>query len=231
MDNIFTSDRDKRLIRTLYLIAFVCLLLFLALTLPVVQQSANLQSVDQRILLSLQALRTGPLNYFFLIITTFANRITQIIVTIVAFIILCLLHHYREGLWMAVMQLTASYGVNHLVKYVVGRPRPTVVESLVSEGTFSYPSGHAMGALMLYGGLVFLICHLVGVNTGLKKCLYVLTGLIVLLIGVSRLYVGVHYPSDVLAGFLLGGACLSFAIALYYRFVAKNDERIFYNYV
>jgi undecaprenyl-diphosphatase len=92
----------------------------------------------------------------------------------------------------------------NLVKTIVGRPRPPV-EALTKVSTSGFPSGHAAGSLALIGALLIVIAP-----RGLRARRLLLLGGIVLAlaIGASRVYLGVHYPSDVLAGWLLSGTWL-----------------------
>lgn len=101
--------------------------------------------------------------------------------------------------------------VNHLIKIVVKRPRPDLM--IVAETGYSFPSGHAMMSLALFGILIYFACRYIK-NKPLK--IFVVAGLIVLtiLIGFSRIYLGVHYLSDVLAGF-----SLSFASVIAFTFL------------
>src|SRR5690606_36751376 len=93
----------------------------------------------------------------------------------------------------------------HLLKHAVARPRPEVVSHLVEVSTLSFPSGHAMGAALTYGTLAVLAARFAPGRAS-KICLGVLAVLITLLVGMSRVYLGVHWPSDVLAGWCAGAA-------------------------
>jgi len=90
---------------------------------------------------------------------------------------------------------------NKLLKALVQRPRPEL-EQLVSQGGYSFPSGHSLSAMAFYGMLaIILLARLKGNK---KYWIAALLGLLILLIGVSRIYVGVHYASDVIAGLCEG---------------------------
>lgn len=92
--------------------------------------------------------------------------------------------------------------INLLLKFVYQRPRPDFFP-LMFESTYSFPSGHAMNSFIFYACLAYFINR----NTKSRKIrIYTVAffGLLVLLIGVSRIYLGVHYPSDVLAGYIAG---------------------------
>lgn len=91
--------------------------------------------------------------------------------------------------------------LNQLAKGLFGRERPKLWSSLAPEATFSFPSGHAMGAMALGATLALLLWP-----TRWRYPMLVSGSLFVFLVGVSRVYLGVHYPSDVLAGWMAGWA-------------------------
>ena len=139
------------------------------------------------------------------------------VVVITALIILLI---YTLGLhWETVMALIAaalSTGVNVLVKDLVQRPRPTVgmVNVIDTLNSFSFPSGHVMYYLGFLGFIGFLVFSLL--KPSLKRSLLlVLIGIPVLLIGISRIYLGEHWASDVLGSYLLGTLTLVATIQLY----------------
>ncbi len=113
-------------------------------------------------------------------------------------------HHYSAGmLWVAVI---GSGLINTVLKLTFNRPRPDVFPWRTQHvGLASFPSGHAMTSIVVYGTLAFLIARLAP-SRRLKRLTWALAVLVIVLVGLSRLYLGVHYPSDVLAGFVIGGA-------------------------
>ena len=121
--------------------------------------------------------------------------------------------------WEALMALFAalfSVGLNVLVKDLIQRPRPgaTLVHVLAMLKDFSFPSGHVMFYTGFYGFIIFLAFTLL--KPSLKRSLLlVVFGLLVLLIGVSRIYVGEHWASDVVGAYLLGTLTLVAIIQLY----------------
>jgi undecaprenyl-diphosphatase len=113
-------------------------------------------------------------------------------------------HHYSAALlWVAVL---GSGFVNTVLKVTFNRPRPDVFPWRTQHvGLASFPSGHAMTSIVVYGTLAFLIARLAPTPL-LKRLTWALAALVIVLVGLSRLYLGVHYPSDVMAGFVIGGA-------------------------
>jgi undecaprenyl-diphosphatase len=103
--------------------------------------------------------------------------------------------------------------VDSLVKVAVDRPRPVVDHPVATALGKSFPSGHAMSSVVTYGAL--LVVFLPMLRSGLRRVAVVATTVLVLAIGVSRLLLGVHFVSDVVGGFVLGGAWLAGAIATF----------------
>jgi undecaprenyl-diphosphatase len=99
-----------------------------------------------------------------------------------------------------------GWGCYGLLKWVVARPRPAVVERLDGAGWWSFPSGHAMASVIVLGLAVVLLTQ--------KRRAWAVVGLLLLLIAFSRVYLGVHYPSDVIAGLFGGMAWVGAAVAL-----------------
>lgn len=99
----------------------------------------------------------------------------------------------------------------YAMKALVGRARPSGLIPSMIETSSSFPSGHATAAMALYGFLAYFLCALFPER---KAMVLTAAALLIGIIGFSRLYLGVHFPSDVLAGYLVGGLCLLLGIAI-----------------
>lgn len=115
---------------------------------------------------------------------------------------------------MAAVNLLLSGLVNAGFKYIIHRDRPHILK-LIEVGGLSFPSGHSMTSMSFYGFLIYLCCR--NVRPAAKYKIICALWLLVLLIGLSRVYLGVHYASDVLGGFSLG----IFWVGLYSLIVDK----------
>lgn len=120
-------------------------------------------------------------------------------------ILLIFLKNKKTGICIAI-NLGLSALVNFTIKQIIQRPRP-VGHRIIDESGYSLPSGHSMVSMAFYGFLIYLIYKNVK-NKYLKTVLIVLLTILIISIGVSRIYLGVHYVSDVLAGFLVAIAYL-----------------------
>lgn len=125
---------------------------------------------------------------------------------------------YLPGLAVALIGAVAS---DYYIKMIVGRARPAGLIQSVTESSFSFPSGHSVLAISFYGFIAFILYELYPKRT---KIVMIGVTVVILLIGFSRLYLGVHFPSDVVAGYILGGLWLLAGIAIKNKF--QSDSRL-----
>jgi membrane-associated phospholipid phosphatase len=128
-------------------------------------------------------------------------------VTIVAALVLLLKRRIAHAALMGAA-LVGGEGLNMALKAAFERPRPSFSEPLATAAGYSFPSGHAMVALAVYGALAFVIATSVKSRRA-QVLIPVAAAVLVLAIGFSRLYLGVHYVSDVLAAYGAGLAWLT----------------------
>ena len=172
-----------------------------------------LKNYDRTVTDFVISFRTPQLTKIFQYITDAGDLYGYIIATFIAAVFFFL--KFRN--WKIIMQLLAVTILaalsNIALKRVINRARPDI-EHLVVVESLSYPSGHAMSATAFYGFLIYLVFK-IKMNKWLKGFLMVLFGFLILLIGTSRIYLGVHFPSDVVGGFLAGLIWVAFCIVLF----------------
>lgn len=134
---------------------------------------------------------------------------------LIAIAALLLVRLRREATLLA-MTILSGWVVNTLIKSLVGRPRPTIVSHLAEAGGSSFPSGHSFNSAVVYLGIALALASL-SARRGVRWSMIVGAALVTALIAVSRVWLGVHYPSDVIAGWLGGTAWALTASALLYR--------------
>ena len=179
-----------------WIILFICLIGFLALAEDVFHKEIMKGDIIGYKIISTFLISdfTTPIAKF---ITNFGGAIFLIILTITLFI---LIKNKKIGLSI-ILNLIVITGLNQILKYILQRPRPTEYR-LIEETGFSFPSGHSMVSMAFYGYLIYFIYKYVK-NKDLKWISIVLLSILICSIGISRIYLGVHYTSDVLGGFLI----------------------------
>src|SRR5919107_3892010 len=162
---------------------------------------------DQTVETLLHDRATPALTAFFLVITALGSLETIGLLGLVVSVILGVRRQWRYlGTWLAA--LAGGVVLNQLLKEFFARPRPYFEHPLLLEASYSFPSSHATMSLICYGMLAYF-CVLALRTWRAKTAVVFGAALLVLLIGFSRMYLGVHYFSDVVAGFASGGIWLS----------------------
>ena len=170
---------------------------------------------DVPILVALHQLATPGVDAFFSLISRLGYLWGVVPVDIAILVWLVLRRRFRDGLFFGLAVL-GSLGINLLAKDHYARFRPDLWLSIAPETTYSFPSGHAMGSVTL-GVAVTLLCW----HSRWRWPVFALAAAFVLLVGTSRVYLGVHYPSDILAGWAAGTA---WVVAMYHL-VAREAPR------
>jgi membrane-associated phospholipid phosphatase len=168
--------------------------------------------VDTRLADWLHEHASPDLTTFFEAVTRLGNVSTLLVVVLLASAVL-----WRKG-WIAELQLLVLAGVGAEIitvglKHGFQRDRPFFSDPLATESSYSFPSGHASVSLAVYGTLGFIAARHLGSRRAQFAVLAGTAGL-VLLIGFSRLYLGVHFLSDVIAGYSLGIAWVALCVVL-----------------
>jgi membrane-associated phospholipid phosphatase len=155
----------------------------------------------------LHSLATPPLTTFFLVVTALGSVETVVLLGV---IVAGVLARRRQWLYLGtwITAVGGSAVLNHLLKDLFARPRPFFEHPLLLETSYSFPSGHAMDSFVVYGMLAYFA--VLALKSWRARTAVVFgAALLVLLIGFSRMYLGVHYFSDVVAGYAAGGVWLS----------------------
>lgn len=155
---------------------------------------------DREILLWINQWSTPVLDQVMLLVTRLGNPATFMGVVAGSLIWMVMTRGFPE----AIVFLVACVGgglLNQEMKLFFARQRPQLWERLVNETTFSFPSGHAMGSLIVYGLLAYILATELSRQAG---WIYGAATLLIGAIGFSRLYLGVHWPTDVIAGYGVG---------------------------
>jgi undecaprenyl-diphosphatase len=190
-------------------IAIACTAAFVELAGHV--QSGATQAFDETVMRWMGAHRIPWIERSLLEITALGTGLVVMMIVVIAALFLIATQHR----FSAFLLLVASAGgivLNAVLKSSFDRPRPQLFEWLTEPSSSSFPSGHAMSSTIVYFTVAYLIARLEK-RRWMRVLTIVASLLLVLLISVSRLYLGVHYPSDVLAGMIIGLAWAGFCLA------------------
>lgn len=152
-------------------------------------------------------------------ITNLGGATVLIVITIILFIVI---KNKKIGLSIAI-NLASIALLNQILKNIVQRPRPTEYR-IIEESGYSFPSGHSMVSMAFYGFLIYLILKYIK-NKKIKPITITFLILIILLIGISRIYLGVHYTSDVIAGFDIAVSYLIVYTSIVDKFLLEKERK------
>lgn len=202
-----------------WIIVFFCLIYFIKIT-----GDVNTKEIMQKDIVGYQLISKYLISDF---ATPIAKCITQFggVIGLIFFAtILAIIVNNRKIAFCIFLNLVNIGILNQSLKHIIQRPRPSEFR-LINESGYSFPSGHSMASTAFYGFLIYLIYKKVK-NKKLKIFLIFVLSLLIVSIGISRIYLGVHYTSDVLAGFLISVSYLAIFTNMIDEFIgtSKNKE-------
>jgi undecaprenyl-diphosphatase len=199
----------KRRPEPLYLAA-IALFIFITLLTGILNNAGWIHTIDQQVIAAVTQFHPVTFKPLLILITSLGNPASLVLLTM-AFAVVLLLKRYRYAALFAASMGALMSLVNVGIKYWVRRPRPFIadpqIRALVHAGGFSFPSGHSSGTMIFYGSMILLAWALLKRQSA-KWLITCLASSMILLTGYSRIFVRVHYPTDVFAGFSLGFALL-----------------------
>lgn len=206
----FTADEKYGLyftLGTIFTLFFIYI--FFGIIRDYIGQEA-LTQFDLRVINLFALLRHSKLNNQMLFITYLAKG--EIIATgTIIFLLIFYLHKKWRFINTLLISVLGGELFVWIIKNIIERPRPPLINALVTESSYSFPSGHTFVAITFYGLLSYFIIQSEK-NKFLKIASFLLTLILISLIGTSRIYLGAHWPSDVFASFAAGLAWLSILI-------------------
>ena len=184
----------------------------------------DIRAFDETIRTFVHGFASGLLTAFMNFVTLLGSTLFLSVVFIGVFIIFIRINWKRAaGLFTATM--VGAVILNFVLKVSFARARPVPFFDTPLPDSYSFPSGHALYAVCFYGMLAWLISARVGKGSQ-KISIWVFAVMIVLLIGLSRIYLGVHYPSDVIAGY---SAAIVWVLAIIWVDLLLKKKSSFFN--
>ena len=201
----------------------VCLVLFFGLTAAVLLGVAD--RWDTTLMLLLAREREPWLTSWMKLLSVVGSGLIEIPLALLLIFGLALRKRKAEAWWYTAAALS-GWALYALAKLAVQRPRPHVIPRLMhGGGWYSYPSGHSMLAPIIFG-LGIIVWAAPWPSPALRRAALTLAALLALAIGFSRVYIGVHYPSDVVGGLLLGTAWSALAMLWWERLRAGRTAEL-----
>ena len=147
-----------------------------------------------------------PLTFVMRMITHMGEPAVLVLLTL-AVAVLWSVEHRARAARLLIFSTLGVVLLNEILKLVFHRPRPAAFFGYQEPSTYSFPSGHSVTSLCFYGVLAWILAARLPSRRS-RAVLYTVAGVLVLLIGFSRVYLGVHYLTDVIGGYALGVAWL-----------------------
>lgn len=218
---IFLKKKDNNIVVHDTLVpGFIFLILYVVWALLVIYKNPFIHSFDQTIIHLIS--NNNPVNIAIATkLTVIGNTSTLTIATIVLFIGLLIAKKFSYAFFSAGLMICAN-GYNWITKHAVERHRPLVHHLFFADG-YSFPSGHSVGSATFFGILIILTILLVK-NKFWRTTLIIIWIIFPLFIGYTRIFCHVHYPSDVVGGWLEGTTfvLLGFSV-LYHSYLKKHN--------
>ena len=194
-EKIITKIKNNKYI--LYISIPLLLIILLITSKVIVGKELYIDKLAYQIFI--EKLRNDKLTTFMKLATKLSNPEVMIVIAIISILFCIKLIKNKKLSLGIILNLAGITIINQILKFIFRRERPTGYRLIEMSG-YSFPSGHAMVSLAFYGLLIYITKRLVK-NKYLKILLITLNIAIIILIGVSRIYLGVHYLSDVLTGY------------------------------
>jgi len=205
MDN----KKDNKMI-----VFWICIFLFIVLTVLVF--TGTIHSFDELVQAFVLDLRTSNLTKIFTIFTNMGGAYALLSISM----LLLLIKRNKKCPFLIALNLMMAFFTSQILKFFFRRSRPAEI-FLVNATGYSYPSGHMLVSSAFYFYILYLINKKVK-NKIIKGILFITTISFVLLIGFSRIYLGVHYTTDVIGGLLLAIAYLIIYIKITKKYLGDN---------
>lgn len=204
--------------RELILFAVAALATFAFVAIADEMREGEVDAIDTRIALAVHRLGTPILDYVMIAFTEIGRGIGHF-VAITAVSVWAIKR--KRGTYVVVLVATtiAAVILNPLLKEAFSRARPTLFEVIKRPDSYSFPSGHAMSAMAIYGGVAAVA---IALRPSARLPIVICAAILIACIGFSRVYLGVHWPMDVLAGWAAGVPFVVVAVHILHRLSRTN---------
>jgi len=204
-----------------FLISFTSIIGFCLMSLWI--SDHKIVHFDRSIIASVQGMETPGLTLIMKCFTFIGSAPFVVVLSLFLLFFLYKVLHHRMELILFVYAVIGSALLNQFLKQFFHRVRPDL-HRLIEIGGYSFPSGHAMNAFTVYTVIAFLLWRHIPYRLG-RGILIAVSAMMILLIGASRIYLGVHYPSDIVGGYFASGFWVGTAILFFQIYKEKRYNR------
>ncbi len=210
-----------KLIRYLLSGFMLCLVSLIGFSsIAILGKDQKLIQFDQELISFIQGFESPTLTLIMKFFTQMGSFPAVFVTTLFVSLFLYFVLKHRIELILFISVVAGTPIINQALKQFFHRPRPDL-HRLIEIGGYSFPSGHAMNAFAVYGIIAFLLWRHIPSRLG-RTILILLSCGFIFMIGTSRIYLGVHYPSDIIGGYFASGCWVSLAIWFFQRYKEKR---------
>lgn len=189
---------------------FLGILICIFIILTILVKTNNIEWFDNFVYNIVINLRNDVFTSILIFITNLGGITSVIVIALITSLALFLFKKKKDSI-AVIANLLFSSITYVILKSIIQRPRPLEIDRLVDESGYSFPSGHTTNNFAFYLFAIYLVYKNVH-NNKIRNVLIVILSIIPIMIAFSRIYLRVHYPSDVLAGIIIGIICVSIFI-------------------
>lgn len=206
---------------TAFVISFFCVVGFSVISLLISDQ--KIVHFDSSVISAIQGLETPSLTSIMKFFTFIGSSKAVIVISLVLMVFLYIVLHHRLELILFTVAVVGSAILNDVLKNLFQRLRPNL-HRLIEISGYSFPSGHAMTAFTVYGIVAFLLWRHLDSKRN-RSILVLFSVFMILMIGISRIYLGVHYPSDIIGGYFVSAFWLTNLIWFFQYYQERRLKR------
>lgn len=187
-------------------------------------ENGKIESFDLAIIQFVQGLEAPWLTNVFKTFTSIGSWYVVVPITLIVCFLLFFVYKYRQQAYLFAFSIVSTIALNELLKLYFKRDRPELYR-IMNAGGYSFPSGHTMMAFSLYGMITY-ICWRNIKTAGARVALLIVATLMAFMIAISRIYVGVHYPSDIVGGIAASTFWVTIIIVIYSAIRERQKRKI-----
>jgi undecaprenyl-diphosphatase len=211
----------KKQLLIAFFISIVSLLGFT--TMAILVSRHTITAFDRNVISYIQGYETSILTNIMKIFSAIGETQPVVVISILSIFFLYKVLKHRSELILFISVMVGANLIYSTLKQLFHRARPDL-HRLAEASNYSFPSGHATMAFALYGVLTFLLWRHIPTRIG-RAIVIIFSAIMIIAIGISRIYLGVHYPSDIIAGYFISAFWLTFAIGFFQSYKERESQR------